>query len=108
MMVIPSRAESLPYVILEAAAAGVPIVSTRVGGIPEIFGPHANHLIPPEDVGSLVEAITGALDAPSVLANIAQAVKARVRAEFSLSAMVDGGLAAYREAIALRKLAQFA
>ena len=39
MMVIPSRAESLPYVILEAAAAGVPIISTRVGGIPEIFRP---------------------------------------------------------------------
>jgi hypothetical protein len=43
-----------------------------------------------------------------VLANIAHAVKARVQAEFSLPAMVDGGLAAYREAIALRKLAQFA
>ena len=108
MMLIPSRAESLPYVILEAAAAGVPIVSTRVGGIPEIFGPHSDHLIPPDNVGSLVEAITGALDAPGVFANIAHAVKARVQAEFSLPAMVDGGLAAYREAIALRKLAQFA
>ena len=41
MMVIPSRAESLPYVVLEAAAAGVPIISTRVGGIPEIFGPES-------------------------------------------------------------------
>jgi glycosyltransferase involved in cell wall biosynthesis len=108
MMVIPSRAESLPYVILEAAAAGVPIISTRVGGIPEIFGPHSNHLIPPDDLGGLVEAIADALDAPAALAEIAQAVKGRVQAEFSLPAMIDGGLAAYREAIALRKLAQFA
>ena len=39
MLVISSRAESLPYIVLEAAAAGVPIVSTGVGGMPEIFGP---------------------------------------------------------------------
>ena len=108
MMVIPSRAESLPYVILEAAAAGVPIVSTRVGGIPEIFGPQSDHLIAPDDIGVLVGAIGAALDAPGELKRIAQSVKSRVQAEFSLPAMVDGGLAAYREAIALRKLAQFA
>jgi glycosyltransferase involved in cell wall biosynthesis len=107
-MVIPSRAESLPYVILEAAAGGVPIVSTRVGGIPEIFGPESDHLIEPDDVGVLAGAIAHALDAPAELRRIAQSVKGRVQAEFSLSAMVDGGLAAYREAIALRKLAQFA
>jgi glycosyltransferase involved in cell wall biosynthesis len=108
MMVIPSRAESLPYVILEAAAAGVPIISTRVGGIPEIFGPQSDHLIASDDVGVLVGAIGAALDRPGELKQVAQTVKSRVQAEFSLPAMVDGGLAAYREAIALRKLAQFA
>jgi glycosyltransferase involved in cell wall biosynthesis len=108
MMVIPSRAESLPYVILEAAAAGVPIVATRVGGIPEIFGPQSDHLIAADDAGALADALGTALDAPAELRRIAQSVKARVQAEFSLPAMVDGGLTAYREAIALRKLAQFA
>jgi len=53
MLVIPSRAESLPYVVLEAAAAGVPIIATAVGGVPEIFGPQADALIPPEDVAAL-------------------------------------------------------
>jgi glycosyltransferase involved in cell wall biosynthesis len=108
MMVIPSRAESLPYVILEAAAAGVPIISTRVGGIPEIFGPQSEQLIAPDDIAALIDAINRALDFPAVLKQIARSVQARVRAEFSLPAMVDGGLAAYREALALRKLAQFA
>jgi glycosyltransferase involved in cell wall biosynthesis len=107
MMVIPSRAESLPYVILEAAAGGVPIVSTRVGGVPEIFGRESGHLIAPDNVEALVGALKAALDAPADLRQIAQAVQARVRTEFSLPAMVDGGLTAYREAIALRKLAQF-
>jgi glycosyltransferase involved in cell wall biosynthesis len=108
MMVIPSRAESLPYVVLEAAAAGVPIVSTRVGGIPEIFGAQSDRLIAPDDIDALINAITTALDDPATMTCVAQQIKARVRAEFSLPAMVDGGLAAYREAIALRKLAQFA
>ena len=35
----PRRAESLPYVVLEAAAAGMPLITTKVGGIPEIYGP---------------------------------------------------------------------
>jgi glycosyltransferase involved in cell wall biosynthesis len=106
MFVIPSRAESLPYVVLEAAAAGVPIIASNVGGVPEIFGQEAGHLIPPDDIGALVGAITAALDDPAKLNRVAQAVMARVRRDFSVGAMVDGGLAAYREALALRKLAQ--
>ena len=79
-----------------------------MGGIPEIFGPQSDHLIAPDDIGALINAISTALDDPAGLKRIAQQVKARVQAEFSLPAMVDGGLAAYREALALRKLAQFA
>jgi glycosyltransferase involved in cell wall biosynthesis len=107
MLVIPSRAESLPYVVLEAAAAGVPIIATEVGGVPEIFGPHAADLIAPDDIAALVEAMRAALADPAATHRVAEQVRARVRVEFSLSTMVDGGLAAYREALALRKLAQF-
>ena len=42
LLVVPSRAESLPYVVLEAGGAGIPMIATGVGGIPEIFGPEAN------------------------------------------------------------------
>ncbi len=107
MLVIPSRAESLPYIVLEAAAAGVPIIATSVGGVPEIFGPQAGSLISPENVAALADAIGTALDDPAQMRRVAAAVQARVRSEFSSVAMVEGGLAAYREAIAMRKLAQF-
>src|SRR6202140_2099822 len=52
MIVVPSRAESMPYVVLEAIAAGMPIVATRVGGIPEIFGPGARGVVPPRGPGA--------------------------------------------------------
>ena len=53
IMVVPSRAESLPYVVLEAAAAGKPLITTKVGGIPEIYGPLSNTLVPPFDNDAL-------------------------------------------------------
>ena len=56
-IVVPSRAESMPYVVLEAIAAGMPIIATRVGGIPEIFGPAADELVAPGDAAALARAI---------------------------------------------------
>lgn len=108
MLVIPSRAESLPYVVLEAAAAGLPIIATAVGGNPEIFGAQAAKLIPPDDIAALIGAISAALDDPAGMQAGAQLLRTRIRSEFSLTTMVECNLAAYREAIATRKLAQFA
>jgi glycosyltransferase involved in cell wall biosynthesis len=108
ILVVPSRAESLPYVVLEAAAAGIPIVATRVGGIPEIFGAEGHCLVPADNITALADAIAAALDDPEQLRQVAQAVTARVRNEFSVNAMVEGGLSAYREALAKQRTAQFA
>ncbi len=94
--------------VLEAAAAGLPIIATNVGGVPEVFGPQTDQLIPPDDLGALIAAIEATLDNPVQARHVADAVRARVRSEFAVSTMVDGGLSAYREAIALQKLAQFA
>src|SRR6202043_3675482 len=44
LLVVPSRGDSMPYVVIEAAAAGVPMVAANVGGIPEIFATHADAL----------------------------------------------------------------
>ncbi|HEX4409854.1 MAG TPA: glycosyltransferase family 4 protein [Xanthobacteraceae bacterium] len=103
---IPSRAESLPYVVLEAAAAGLPIIATDVGGVPEVFGKQVDKLIPPDDISALVYAIASALDHPDEMQSAAQVLRSRVRNEFSLSNMVESNLAAYREALAERQLAE--
>jgi glycosyltransferase involved in cell wall biosynthesis len=107
MLIIPSRAESLPYIVLEAGAAGMPIIATKVGGNPEIFGAQADHLITPDDSAALVGAISAALDDPGEIRRVAHAVRTRVHDEFSATTMVERGLAAYRETLAMRKLAQF-
>lgn len=99
IMVVPSRAESLPYVVLEAAAAAKPLVASRVGGIPEIFGPLSDTLVPPGDVSALATALARMLDDPAVAAARAQVLKERVAASFTVKAMVDGVLDAYEAAL---------
>lgn len=104
IMVIPSRAESLPYVILEAAAAAQPLISTDVGGIKEIYGPaHRGRLIPPDDPVILADAILSMLATPQAQRLVQAADLAEhVRQNFALDAMIDGVLAAYADAMAAR------
>ena len=104
LLIVPSRAESLPYIVLEAAAAGLPMLATNVGGIPEIFGPHGRRLLPPGDAARLAEAIRAALADPAAAQASAQALRERVRTHFSAEAMVQGVLAAYREALERREV----
>ena len=108
IMVMPSLAESLPYVMLEAAAAAMPIIATRVGGIADVFGPQSDRLLPPGDATALAAAIGAALADPAEIERAASVIQARVRSHFTIDAMVDGGLAAYREALATQKTQQFA
>jgi glycosyltransferase involved in cell wall biosynthesis len=99
IMVAPSRFESLPYVVLESAAGGKPLITTRVGGIPEIYGPLSDRLVPPEDAPALARAIASALDNPDADAEIARQLRERVAASFSVETMVDGVLAGYQAAL---------
>ncbi|MDP3409215.1 glycosyltransferase [Bosea sp. (in: a-proteobacteria)] len=104
VMVVPSRAESLPYVILEAAAAAQPLVSTDVGGINEIYGPrHRDRLIATNDPVVLAGAIATILARPDAeRAAEATDLARHVRENFQLDAMIDGVLTAYRDAMARR------
>jgi len=101
ILVVPSRAESLPYVVLEAAGAAVPVIATRVGGIPEIFGPEAT-LLPPGNPQRLADAIAAALDDLAATRARAEHLSQRIRTLFSQDAMVGGVLDGYREAIRVK------
>ena len=90
IMVVPSRAESLPYVVLETAAARVPIITTVAGGIAEVFGPYAERLIPFGDVERLAQRMAAALDAPpGELAREADELAAFVAIGFTIEGMFE-------------------
>ncbi|HUZ66839.1 MAG TPA: glycosyltransferase family 4 protein [Beijerinckiaceae bacterium] len=101
IMVVPSRAESLPYVVLEAAGARMPLIATNVGGIPEIFGPYAHRLIPCDDVERLAAAMQDFLSAPGEK-RLAQAEELAqfVASRFTIANMVDAVMAGYADALA--------
>jgi glycosyltransferase involved in cell wall biosynthesis len=63
-LVLSSRTEGTPMVLFEAMAAGVPIVATRVGGIPDVVTPNEAVLVPPEDSVELSEALRQVRDHP--------------------------------------------
>jgi glycosyltransferase involved in cell wall biosynthesis len=100
VLVAPSRAESLPYIILEAAGACIPIVATRVGGIPEIFGPYADRLGPSDDPADLCARMLNAIKMNEEDARAQSAALASyVAANFSIDAMVDSVMEGYRAAL---------
>ena len=101
LMIVASRAESLPYIVLEAAAAGLPMIATAVGGIPEVFGPD-HRLVAPGDPQALAQAMAAALDDPAAAQASAGRLRERVKAQFSQDSMVDGVLTAYGIAISAK------
>jgi glycosyltransferase involved in cell wall biosynthesis len=102
-LVVPSLAESLPYVILEGTAAGRPVIATDVGGVAEIFGPTAGHLVPPADATALAAAMQRTLAAPDDAAREAAERLAFVAPRFAVGHMTDAIEALYHEVLAARR-----
>ncbi len=96
-LVVPSRAESMPYIVLEAAAAGMPLLASNVGGIPEITAGTDTPLMPPGDVDALTRAMQGYLDAPEAAKARAARLRAAVGERFTVARAASEVLAFYAE-----------
>ncbi|WP_029040210.1 glycosyltransferase family 4 protein [Cucumibacter marinus] len=99
-VVVPSRKESLPYIVLEGIAAGKTVIATNVGGIPEIFGDTSGDLVPAGDAEALATSLARWQSDPAGFATNDKRRLDRVRSHFSIDAMTDAIEAGYRRAIA--------
>ncbi len=94
-IVVPSRAESLPFIVMEAAAAQVPLIATNVGGIPEIVAGSDTPLLPPGDADALARALRGFLDDPETAKARALQLKQAVLKRFAIGETTEAVLSFY-------------
>ncbi|QSG07765.1 Glycosyltransferase [Halapricum desulfuricans] len=86
---LPTRAEGLPIAILEAMAAGMAIVSTPVGSIPEVVGEDNGLLVQPGDADALTEALVELLADPDRVDRMGRTNRAVAVADYSWEAAAD-------------------
>lgn len=87
VFVHPSLVDAFPTVLLEAMAAGLPVVASGVGGIPEIVNPGVTgKLVPPGDADALASALNSLLADPGMMARMSEAAQQRAQREFSAQA----------------------
>jgi len=97
LLIHPALMEGLGVSLLQAAAAGVPIVGTSVGGIPEVITDGVSgYLIPKEDPDAIARASIKLLNKPDMAREMGLAGQRIVRKRFSIRAMVEGNLSVYR------------
>jgi len=101
VFVLPSRTEGLPITILEAMAAGKPVVATAVGGIPEVVRDgETGFLTPPGDPDRLAEAVIRLLEAPTLATAMGEAGRKRVESEFTLDGEARQTSTVYHQVLA--------
>lgn len=87
LFVLPTLRDAFPTVLLEAFAAGVPVIASQVGGVPEIVDDErTGKLVPPGDVKALADAINRALGDASWRDRTAEAARTKVERDFSVDA----------------------
>lgn len=83
MVVLPSRAEAMPLVLLEAMAAGCAVVSTAVGAIPTLLSGGSGVVVPPGDTDALTDTLAELIADPQRTDALGDAARAKVIANFS-------------------------
>lgn len=97
VFVLPSLWEGQPLVLQEALRAGVPVVATRVGGIPDLTGDDAAVLVPPGDAARLAEAVRAILREPALAGRLGAAARERAATLPSEDDAVAAALKCYAE-----------
>lgn len=98
VFVLPSIKEGLPYVLLEAGLAGLPVVATYVGGTPEIIDNGVNGLlVKAKDAAALSQAIKQLLTNPDLAKHFGQKLQQKVIEKFSTAEMVKQTLTVYNQ-----------
>jgi len=89
VFVLPSLTEALPTALAEAMAAGVPVIGSAVGGIPEMIQDGVTGiLVPPGDVDALAAAVADVLDQPARVGELVRAARRLVETRFDAAANV--------------------
>jgi glycosyltransferase involved in cell wall biosynthesis len=96
VIVLSSRTEGTPILLFEAMAAGIPIVTTAVGGIPDVVTDREALLVPSERPEALANAIRSVFTDPEGAAARARAAKAVLAARFGTDPWLDAYEALYR------------
>lgn len=96
LFVLPSRFEGLPLAVLEAMAAGLPVVATRIGGTMEALGEDHPHLVEPGDAEGMAREIIALLHHPPALRTLADAARQRFLEHFKAERMAAETQAIYR------------
>lgn len=90
LSILASRSEGFPNVVLEAMAAGLPVVATRVGGVPEIIQDgFTGLLVSPQDHEALAHAVLQVMQDPVLAARIGRAGQQRIRSHFGLDRLIS-------------------
>lgn len=107
LFVLSSRSEGIPLSVLEAMARGLPVVATRVGGLPEVVVDGVTgRLVPPEEPCAMSEAILGIWDRPEKGIRMGRAGRERVEQHFEVRRMVAEYESLYLEPLSRRNKAR--
>jgi glycosyltransferase involved in cell wall biosynthesis len=89
VFVLSSRSEGTPVTLLEAMAGRVPVVATRVGGVPDVVGPAEAMLVPPEDPRALATAVDAVIQDPTGASRRVEAAAQRLHGNFGIEQWID-------------------